>query len=372
MHTSVPVGVATTPAIPAVVLGSSPTVSSSRIHPPPILSQANIGPSPSVAGAFRPTTSTGAERASAPVVDRTPLAGTMITQGPPAHLAEAAAQVLPVAKDSVPMGPGGSLGLLTPSELDSTNIAGQIPASHDGMPTGAISSAPALSSATNVHQASLETHMLVNKAATAAAATKTKTPAMQMTQGRNQAVYCTPTAQPNLKCETGKGKGKSTLKTSNIRSPRKKKVSEEFSVKNLKKEELPMKIEVASGPQEDETETDDAEMKKSIRAERNRQSAAASRERKKHYVKELEKRVGVLSKANAEIQMEQIELMKETIATEKQRILTVTFQDMEIAKLMNQVAELSPSPLAEQSMRRSKTWDSADWVSQMARMNLSD
>lgn len=53
------------------------------------------------------------------------------------------------------------------------------------------------------------------------------------------------------------------------------------------------------------------------RAERNRQSAAASRERKKHHIRELERRVSMLSMENATLQVEQFNKIRARIEEEK-------------------------------------------------------
>lgn len=55
-----------------------------------------------------------------------------------------------------------------------------------------------------------------------------------------------------------------------------------------------------------------------VRAERNRQSAAASRERKKQHIRELERRVSLLSAENAHLQLEQLNIVKDRIEREKQ------------------------------------------------------
>jgi len=61
----------------------------------------------------------------------------------------------------------------------------------------------------------------------------------------------------------------------------------------------------------------DVETKKAMRAERNRQSAAASRERKKHHIRELERRVSVLSAENAQLQVEQLKAIRARISTHR-------------------------------------------------------
>ncbi|EME28660.1 uncharacterized protein Gasu_38680 [Galdieria sulphuraria] len=60
--------------------------------------------------------------------------------------------------------------------------------------------------------------------------------------------------------------------------------------------------------------------KKAMRAERNRQSAAASRERKKQHIRELERRVSLLSAENAHLQLEQLSFVKSRIEREKRLI----------------------------------------------------
>jgi hypothetical protein len=56
-----------------------------------------------------------------------------------------------------------------------------------------------------------------------------------------------------------------------------------------------------------------------FRVERNRQSAAASRERKKRYIEQLERRVSILSADNVRLQME---LWKQLAVKHENRMLT--------------------------------------------------
>lgn len=112
---------------------------------------------------------------------------------------------------------------------------------------------------------------------------------------------------------------------------------------------------------------EDVEVKKAMRAERNRQSAAASRERKKHHIRELERRVSMLSQENAELQCEQLQVIRERI--EKERSLLqenkelkrkVAFRDMEISKLSRELKGLKTEP-EETTLKRPNTWDASEW-----------
>ena len=114
------------------------------------------------------------------------------------------------------------------------------------------------------------------------------------------------------------------------------------------------------------------EERKIMRAERNRQSAAASRERKKHFMDELERRVEVLVKKNVQLQLKQIsaftarlkrerELQEENEKT-KRKILEL---DMKAAKLDNELEKLGfgDSPYSTErrkvlkSLEKPKTYD---------------
>lgn len=114
------------------------------------------------------------------------------------------------------------------------------------------------------------------------------------------------------------------------------------------------------------------EARKSERAERNRHSAAASRERKKQRMVELERRVAALSRRNAELQIEQMDAVRRVIAREKeldaenqQLRLEIVENDMKINKLGE---ELSSVGLGEtklerarrEVLKRPKTWDSSE------------
>lgn len=112
---------------------------------------------------------------------------------------------------------------------------------------------------------------------------------------------------------------------------------------------------------------EEVEVKKAMRAERNRQSAAASRERKKHHIRELERRVTMLSQENAELQCEQLQVIR--VRIEKERLLLkenkelkrkVLFKDMEIESLSKQLHDLKPNS-GEVDLKRPSTWDSSEW-----------
>lgn len=112
---------------------------------------------------------------------------------------------------------------------------------------------------------------------------------------------------------------------------------------------------------------EDVEVKKAMRAERNRQSAAASRERKKHHIKELERRVAVLSKENAQLQVDQLQTIHDRIEKERKLLeenkklkRTVAFRDMEIQKLSRELEQhrIDEGP-ENSSLKRPSTWDVA-------------
>lgn len=112
----------------------------------------------------------------------------------------------------------------------------------------------------------------------------------------------------------------------------------------------------------------DPEVKKMMRAERNRQSAAASRERKKHHIQELERRVRILSEENAQLQVGQLRkiseaLLKETRLLEENKELKrkVVFQDMRIVKLSLELDKHRIDDEPEEQLKRPSTWDSASW-----------
>ncbi|CAN8061530.1 unnamed protein product [Agarophyton chilense] len=126
-----------------------------------------------------------------------------------------------------------------------------------------------------------------------------------------------------------------------------------------------------SGQTSDADDDADVEVKKAMRAERNRQSAAASRERKKQYIKELERRVDMLSEENAKMQVSQFRLVRERLDHEskildevKQLKRKVVDRDMEIHKLSRELqnAKLKGGDRDEgPGVPRPKTWDETDW-----------
>lgn len=118
-----------------------------------------------------------------------------------------------------------------------------------------------------------------------------------------------------------------------------------------------------------ETGEEDVESKKAMRAERNRQSAAASRERKKHHIKELERRVRQLSQENAALQVGQLNAITERIAKEKQLVeentelkKQVIYKSMEISKLSHELEKVRVRlPSEDPVLKRPSTWDAAEW-----------
>jgi hypothetical protein len=112
--------------------------------------------------------------------------------------------------------------------------------------------------------------------------------------------------------------------------------------------------------------------KRAMRAERNRQSAAASRERKKHHIRELERRVSMLSAENAQLQVGQLDTFRQRIAKERELLKQnrelrkhVVFQDMKIIELSKQLEEASVNAPVVSSevevLKRPSTWSHYDW-----------
>jgi len=103
------------------------------------------------------------------------------------------------------------------------------------------------------------------------------------------------------------------------------------------------------------------------RAERNRQSAAASRERKKFHIAELERRVSMLSAENAQLQVEQLQTLRSRIQKEKQLLeenkrlkKKIIIQDMKIEKLSKKLNDAGIDDDAEH-LKRPSTWAGSDW-----------
>mmetsp|Transcript_18668 Transcript_18668/g.39256 ORF Transcript_18668/g.39256 Transcript_18668/m.39256 type:complete len:288 (+) Transcript_18668:117-980(+) len=110
---------------------------------------------------------------------------------------------------------------------------------------------------------------------------------------------------------------------------------------------------------------EDPESKKQMRAERNRQSAAASRERKKSHIRELERRVAALSQENAQLQVEQLEAIRSRIGKERELLSEnrklkdrVVHQDMKIAALTKR---LTAAGIKERDLKRPSTWSAGEW-----------
>lgn len=125
----------------------------------------------------------------------------------------------------------------------------------------------------------------------------------------------------------------------------------------------------ATVPVEDKEEDEGPEAKRVDRALRNRQSAAASRERKKYHLGELERRVAILSQQNALMQTEQLAAIRQRIGEEKKLNEDNTMlkrncrvKDMKIETLSRQLniwtllADKTFKPV-----KKSKTWDSTTY-----------
>ena len=104
-----------------------------------------------------------------------------------------------------------------------------------------------------------------------------------------------------------------------------------------------------------------------MRAERNRQSAAASRERKKQHTKDLEQEVCELSKQNATLVVKQLNTLEERIqseqkledenATLRQKVKEKKARiDALSNELKNLTLGLEPSP----AVRKLNTWDNGE------------
>lgn len=115
------------------------------------------------------------------------------------------------------------------------------------------------------------------------------------------------------------------------------------------------------------------EVRKALRAERNRQSAAASRERKKHHIKELERRVTILSQENAHFQVEQVKALRDRIEKERELLKEnknlkekVVFRDMKIHALTKKLEKASISTkngrCKDAALKRPNTWDAPEWA----------
>eukprot|EP00178_Gracilaria_changii_P006659 TRINITY_DN215_c2_g1_i1.p2 TRINITY_DN215_c2_g1~~TRINITY_DN215_c2_g1_i1.p2 ORF type:complete len:415 (+),score=72.21 TRINITY_DN215_c2_g1_i1:130-1245(+) len=125
----------------------------------------------------------------------------------------------------------------------------------------------------------------------------------------------------------------------------------------------------------DADEDANQEAKKAMRAERNRQSAAASRERKKQYIKELERRVNMLSRENAKMQICQFRLVRERLELESKIVDQVkelkrklVDRDLEIQKLSKQIESVKLKSAEEtddeeEEIPRPSTWDASEWRS---------
>lgn len=111
---------------------------------------------------------------------------------------------------------------------------------------------------------------------------------------------------------------------------------------------------------------ENVEVKKAMRAERNRQSAAASRERKKHHIKELERRVTMLSQENAQLQVGQLDTIRNRIAKERKLLREnktlkreVIIRDMRIEALTRELEthRIDDTP----ALKRPSTWSAGEW-----------
>ena len=112
---------------------------------------------------------------------------------------------------------------------------------------------------------------------------------------------------------------------------------------------------------------DKTQEKKKLRAERNRQSAAASRERKKHHVKELERRASIHSKENAQLQVGQIEGFKRRLNADKELVeenntlkKKLFMQDLTIQSLTQKLDESGISD-NKPILKRPNTWSGERW-----------
>lgn len=137
----------------------------------------------------------------------------------------------------------------------------------------------------------------------------------------------------------------------------------ERETETVKGEKTPVAIKM-------ENIEEDQEAKKAMRAERNRQSAAASRERKKHHIRELERRVKLLSQENAQLQVDQLHTIRARLQKERELLQenqnlkrTVVFKDMEIAALSAKLDtyRIEDDPVENKTLKRPQTWDSTCW-----------
>lgn len=113
----------------------------------------------------------------------------------------------------------------------------------------------------------------------------------------------------------------------------------------------------------------DVETKKAMRAERNRQSAAASRERKKHHIRELERRVAMLSAENAQLQVEQLKAFRARIGAQRalaeennQLKRNLVEKSMDVHQLTRRLGLTSVNEHAAANLRRPSTWSSGQFA----------
>ena len=111
----------------------------------------------------------------------------------------------------------------------------------------------------------------------------------------------------------------------------------------------------------------DLERKKQMRAERNRQSAAASRERKKKYVSDLQHLAFSLKQENAALynkdllSLQQHSDAAERLVSENSRLRREAIEtEMELRKLMNKVEQVAEKVEPVVNTRKHNTWDPSE------------
>lgn len=127
--------------------------------------------------------------------------------------------------------------------------------------------------------------------------------------------------------------------------------------------------DVGAGPGSSADMEEDQDQRKAMRAERNRQSAAASRERRKHHIRELERRVALLTKENATLQVGELNMLKEKIEQETELVKVnqslkrdMHLKNMEIMGLSERLTGLNTGGKKHASPKHRKTWDEGYWA----------
>lgn len=116
------------------------------------------------------------------------------------------------------------------------------------------------------------------------------------------------------------------------------------------------------------SEDDKIEQRKQLRAERNRQSAASSRERKKRHLRELQRRLELLTSENKRMEEHEIDLVRDRLSREEElraegEHLLESLKDKSVQhnQLEQKVmaAERPKVPRPNQKLPKPRTWDNS-------------